>query len=563
MAAPAGGVWHSRLLALLPQREDWDAVRRAPGRDVMAGLTVGVVALPLALAFGVTSGLGAQAGLVTAVIAGAIAAVFGGSNLQVSGPTGAMTVVLVPLVAEFGVGGVLMACLMAGAFLLVLALAHVGRFVRYLPIPVVEGFTAGIAIVIALQQLPAVLGVAGQAHGGEGVLNLAVEAGGSFLAHPHPAALLIALGVAATMLLGARYRPGVPFSLVAIVAATLVALVPGLDVAVLGTVPSGIPAPSAGFFDLGLMGALLPAALAIAALAALESLLSATVADGMSIGERHDPDRELFGQALANLVIPFFGGLPSTAAIARTAVNVRAGASSKLAALVHALALAVIMYTAASVVAFIPLSALGGVLLATTARMVDIGALRALARSTHADGLVLALTLVVTVAVDLVTAVGVGVASAAALALRDVARSATIEQVDVDHADESAEERQLLGERIVAYRPEGPLFFGAANRFLQDLMDVAPVEVLILRLSGISTMDATGARMLDEAVRHLERRGITVLLSGISPQHQTLLTTLSVASDLYERGQVFSDTPGAVAHARDLIGARPRITPAG
>jgi SulP family sulfate permease len=544
-----------RLIGLLPQRDDWSAVRRSPGRDLLAGLTVAIVALPLALAFGVTAGLGAQAGLVTAVIAGAVAAVFGGSNLQVSGPTGAMTVVLVPVVHEFGARGVFMVGAMAGVVLLALAAARLGRYVRYLPLPVLEGFTAGIAVVIALQQVPAMLGV--EHADGDKVWQVALDAVGTFASDPHLAAPLLALGVAATMLAGARRWPGIPFSLVGIAVATIAAQLLPIDVALLGALPSSIPAPSLGFVDLGAASALLPAALAVAALAALESLLSATVADGMSVDEHHDPDRELFGQGLANLASPIFGGMPATAAIARTAVNVRAGAVSKLAALTHALALACILYTAGSVVSLIPLAALAGVLLATTVRMVDPVALRALARSTRSDAAVLGVTLLVTVAVDLVTAVAVGVGVAIVLALRTIARSTTLEQVPLErHADHSVEEHQLLSEHIVAFRPEGPLFFAAANRFLTDLTDVTHVEVLILRMSRISTMDATGAHILDDAIAHLERRGITVLMSGIADTHHNLLTTLDIAQTVRRQGRVFPDTPTAIAYARRLLEER-------
>ncbi|GAA2707750.1 SulP family inorganic anion transporter [Micromonospora olivasterospora] len=280
-------VLRDRALRLLPGRADWIAVRRSPRRDLLAGLTVAVVALPLALAFGVTSGLGAQAGLVTAVVAGTVAAVFGGSNLQVSGPTGAMTVVLVPVVQQFGPTGVLMVGAMAGLVLIALALARLGRYVRYLPTPVIEGFTAGIAVVIALQQVPAALGVT-DAHG-ERVWAVAGDAVARFVVHPRPAALATAIGVAALMLLGARWWPGVPFSLLGVAAATVLAETAPVDLVRIGALPQGLPAPSLAFLDPGAIGVLLPSALAVAALAALESLLSATVADGMTVGERHDP----------------------------------------------------------------------------------------------------------------------------------------------------------------------------------------------------------------------------------------------------------------------------------
>ncbi|MER7456248.1 SulP family inorganic anion transporter [Micromonospora sp. NPDC126480] len=551
----------TRFLGLLPGRADWAAVRRSPKRDLLAGLTVAVVALPLALAFGVTSGLGAEAGLVTAVVAGAVAAIFGGSNLQVSGPTGAMTVVLVPVVHQFGAAGVLMVGAMAGMLLIALAFARLGRYVRYLPTPVIEGFTAGIAVVIALQQVPAALGVT-DAHG-EKVWAVAADAVARFVADPRPAALAVALGVAALMLLGARCRPGLPFSLIGVAAATLVAELVPVDLVRIGALPQGLPAPSLGFLDLGALGVLLPSALAVAALAALESLLSATVADGMTVGERHDPDRELFGQGLANLAAPVFGGIPATAAIARTAVNVRAGAASKLAALTHAVALAFIVLAAAPLVGRIPLAALAGVLLATTVRMVEAGSLRALLRATRADAVVLVLTFAVTVVWDLVTAVVAGLAVAVVLALRAVARSARLEQVPLDPGEHSAEEHALLAEHIVAYRLDGPLFFAAAHNFLLQLAEVADVRVVILRMSRVSTIDATGAQVLGDAIDRLRGRGIVVLVSGITPGHDQVLSALGVADRLRREGLVFADTPAAIGYARAVaLGHLPAPDPA-
>ncbi|WP_331768345.1 SulP family inorganic anion transporter [Embleya sp. NBC_00896] len=534
-------------------------MRRAPGRDLVAGLTVAVVALPLALAFGVASGLGAQAGLITAIVAGALAAVFGGSNLQVSGPTGAMTVVLVPVVATHGTNGVLMVGLLAGLILVLLAVLRLGRLAAFLPAPVIEGFTAGIAVVIALQQIPAALGIAHAE--GDKVWQSAADAGSRWLDHPTAAAPVTALVVAAVMLAGARWRPAIPFSLVAVAAATALAWSTDLPLTPIGELPAGLPAPSLGFLDTSLLLTLLPSAAAVAALAALESLLSATVADGMTVGQRHDPDRELFGQGVANLAVPLFGGVPATAAIARTAVNVRAGATSRLAALTHAVALAVIVFTAASLVAHIPLAALAGVLLATCVRMVEVSALRALARSTRADALVLALTFLVTIALDLVTAVAVGIGLAVVLALLSVARTARLEQVPLDTGDHTAEERALIEAHIVAYRLDGPLFFAAAHRFLLELSEVTDVRVVILRMSRVTTMDATGAGVLGDAIDKLEQRGIAVLLSGIKPAHDDILATLRVADHLRRDHRILPDTPAAIAHARTLLG-QPHHRPA-
>jgi SulP family sulfate permease len=544
----------ARFTALLPTRTDLTDMRRDIRRDLLAGLTVAIVALPLALGFGVSSGLGAEAGLATAVVAGALAAVFGGSNLQVSGPTGAMTVVLVPIVGEYGSTGVLAVGLMAGVMLVALAVLRAGTYMRYVPAPVVEGFTLGIACVIGLQQVPGALGVPKPE--GDRVLVVSWRAVEEFARHPHWTAVGLAVSVAAIMLIGARRRPTVPFSILAVIAATVVTQVVGLDaVKPIGDLPSGLPAPSLGFLDLGSLGTLLAPALAVAALAALESLLSASVADGMTVGQKHDPDRELFGQGLANIAAPLFGGVPATGAIARTAVNVRTGAGSRLAALTHAAILAVVVFAAAPLVSKIPLAALAGVLLATAVRMVEVGSLKAMARATRSDALILVLTAVATLALDLVYAVVIGLALAGALALRAVAKQARFDQVPLDRGDHSAEEHALLAEHIVAYRVDGPVFFAAAHRFLLELTDVADVRVVILRMSRVSIMDATGALVLKDAVERLTRRGILVLASGIHPGQRQVLDSVGALEPLRHDGRDYATTPEAIRGARDHLEA--------
>jgi SulP family sulfate permease len=543
-----------RLVRMLPNREDWAAVRRHPRADLTAGLTVAVVALPLALAFGVASGLGARAGLMTAIVAGALAAIFGGSNLQVSGPTGAMTVVLIPVVHHFGARGVLMVGTMAGAVLVVASFLGLGRAARYLPSPVIEGFTAGIAVVIVLQQVPAMLGTPGT---GDKAWQSAADSARHFAHHPRPTPLLVTLLVAAVILVGTRWRPAVPVSLAVVAVTSGVVGLAHLHVAKLGSLPSGIPAPTVGFFHPGLMVTLAPSALAVAALGALESLLSATVADGLTVGQRHDPDRELFGQGIANLITPLFGGVPATGAIARTAVNARVGATSRLSALTHSAGLAVIVLVAAPLVGHIPLAALAGVLLATCIQMVEVGSLLAIARATREDALILLTTLVVTVAANLITAVAVGIAIAVVLALRTVSRASRLEEVPFDRGDHDVVERALLAEHIVAYRIDGPLFFAAAHRFLLELSEVAYIRVVILRLSRVTALDATGAKVLGDAITRLERRGIVVLLSGIRPNHDTVLNALGVAEHLRRDGLIFPDTAAAIAHGRTLIGIVP------
>lgn len=545
-----------RLRQLLPGKADFTAARRSPLKDLVAGLTVAIVALPLALAFGVASGLGAEAGLTTAIIAGVIAAVFGGSNLQISGPTGAMTVVLLPVVHQFGAQGVLLVGLMAGIILMALSVSGIGRYVQLLPTSLVEGFTAGIAVVIVLQQVPNMLGVT--AGNQEQVWAIAGDAVMKFLGEPQVVPIAMTLAIAAAILFGARFAPALPVSIVAVIIATIITQFAGFDLTRIGEIPSTIGTFSTDFLDLSRIGALFPSAIAVAALAALESLLCATVADAMSINERHNPDRELFGQGLANMAVPFFGGIPATAAIARTAVNVRAGARSRLSSITHSVVLAIIVLSASGLVATIPLAALAGVLLATCVQMVSVGSIGALLRSTRADAVVLLLTFAVTVAIDLVTAVVVGFVVAALLALRNVSRSARLEQValDEDLGDHRAEELELVKQHIVAFRFDGPLFFGAAHRFLLELSDVADVDVVILRMSRVTTLDATGAKILDDAIRRLEARGIVVLVSGTDPRHSKVLRALGVAPHLRKTGRVFDTTPEAISAAREIVAAK-------
>jgi MFS superfamily sulfate permease-like transporter len=535
-----------RLRDLLPHRADVGAMRRNPRRDLLAGVTVAFVALPLALAFGVASGVGAAAGLVTAIVAGIVAAVFGGSNLQISGPTGAMTVVLLPIVAQFGVSGVLIVGFLAGMILITLAFAGAGRFMQYIPLPVVEGFTLGIAVIIGLQQIPAALG---QTSEGSKVVVSAWNAVVEFVHSPDWTTIAITVFVAGAMLLSQRFTPGIPVSLPAVVVATAATAALNLDVATIGALPTGLPAPAIPEVPWAHVSAFVLPALAVAALAALESLLSATVADGMSVGERHDPNRELFGQGMANIVAPLFGGVPATAAIARTAVNVRTGARSRLAAITQSIALLLVVLVASQWVAYIPLAALAGVLLATVVQMVEVSSLRAILHTTHGDALVLVATAIATVLFDLVTAVILGLAIAGLYALRQVSKAAHADELPLDHTDHSAAEQALLDKHVVAFRLDGPLFFGAAHRFLLEVAEVSDVRVVILRLSRVHTLDATGASVLGDTIKALEGRGITVLLSGVRDEHDNVFSALGTYNHLAHERHVFATTPEAIEHA--------------
>jgi SulP family sulfate permease len=536
------------FVALLPSRRDYRGLGASWRSDLTAGITVAVVALPLALAFGVASGLGAEAGIVTAIVAGVVAGVFGGSHVQVSGPTGAMTVVLVPVVASLGTGGVVVVALLAGLLLVVAGVARLGRYAGILPWPVVEGFTVGIALLIFLQQVPAALGVA-KPHG-ENTAAVAVRAIGAW-AGAQWTALAIVAAVAVVMVGLARAHRGLPASLIAVAAATLVAEAADLHIARIGHIPSGLPLPQVPHLALSDTPALLSAIVAVAALAAIESLLSAKVADGMADTEPHDPDRELVGQGMANVAVSFFGGMPATGAIARTAVNVRAGGRTRAAAIVHGVVLTVIVLALAPALERVPLAALAGVLMVTAVRMVEFSTVGRILRSTPSDAVLLLSTAVATVAFDLVIAVGVGVALASLLALRAVADSTTFERDHIDTVDvDDALEHALLEEHIVAYRLDGALFFGAAQRFLLELTEISDVEVVILRMGRLSVLDSTGALALADLVTHLQHRGITVLLASVRPEHQRLIERVGVLSRLRHENHLLPTIREALAHAR-------------
>ncbi len=532
---------------LLPRPNDYAGFSRSWRNDLVSGLTVAVVALPLALAFGVTSGVGPQAGIATAIVAGLVAAVFGGSSLQVSGPTGAMTVVLVPLVARYGPQSVYLVAIMAGVLVVVAGIARVGRLLAYMPWPVVEGFTAGIAIVIFLQQVPAALGV--PKPDGENVVAVAARAMLTAGGRTSLVAVVLTVVTVAVMFAAPRLHRGLPASLIAVAASTIAADVLHLDVARVGSLPRGLPAPSLP--DLSAAGDLLSAAFAVAALAAIESLLSAKVADGMADLPPHDPDRELVGQGLANIASGLFGGMPATGAIARTAVNARTGARTRVSSAVHALVLAAFVVVGGGLVARIPVAALAGVLVVTAIRMAERHNILAVLRSTRSDAVVLAVTAAVTIAFDLVVAVEAGLVLAGFLALRHVALTSTVEAQTATELEIGTElEHKLLDEHILTYRLDGVLFFGAAQRFLTEMTEIADVRAVILRLSRLQVLDATGAQALGEIVERLQHHGMAVLLQGIRQEHERVLHAVGALDALSTERHIFDTLIDAIEHAR-------------
>jgi len=546
------------LTKLLPRGSDFPL--RSLRQDVLAGLTVAVVALPLALGFGITAGVGAAAGITTAIIAGFVAAVFGGSSFQVSGPTGAMTVVLLPIVAAYGPESLLVVGIGAGVVLLILSVLGVGKFVTFIPWPVVAGFTTGIGVIIFLQQVPAFLGV--EKGSGESIIQVTfntLRSAGSRIDGP---TVIIAVVTIATMV-GWRRIPkwdAMPASMVALLVGTGVSLLPMFEgIGRVVGVPRGISLPARPVIELGMATDLFRAILAVAVLAALESLLSAVVADGMTIDERHDPDRELFGQGLANVASAIFGGMPATGALARTAVNVRSGARSRWSSMIHSVVLLVIVLFLAPLAMRIPLAVLAGILMVVAIRMIEFEAFRTIFRSTRSDTTVLLLTLAVTVMFDLIVAIEVGMVAAGILFIARVSRLFSVDITPLssdrgaaqDTASEQAAERQLLARHIVAYRIDGPVFFGAASRFMDQLLKVdSQLKVVILRMRMVPVMDATGAAALESIVERMAHRKIVVLISGLQGQPFELLERSGLLDKVSRnRDHLFATTQEAIAHA--------------
>src|SRR5699024_2014017 len=389
----------SRSRDLWPAREDYRLLPKTWRADLVAGVTVGIVALPLALGFGVSSGLTAEQGLITAIVAGLLAAVFGGSNVQVSGPTGAMVVVLLPIVASHGAGAIAAVTLLAGLMVMGTGLLRLGKVVSIIPWPVIEGFTLGIACIIFLQQVPQIAS-ATPAAPGELSSNALVAAVQS-LARADLAHLAWAVGaalvVAAVMAVAPRVPPSIPARRIGIAVVALRAWLLPPPLATIGTIPASLPAPSLPVIDPEMLGVLVPAAATVAALAAIESLLSARVAGSMADTGAFDPDRELVGQGVASVGASLFGGMPATGAIARTSVSLRAGARTRAASTVHALLLLAVVYVASGPVGMIPLAALAGVLFMTAIRMVRVATVRSIMTSTRSDAWIFTITALVTV----------------------------------------------------------------------------------------------------------------------------------------------------------------------
>lgn len=501
--------------------------------DILAGVVVGVIALPLSMALAIASGVPPQHGLYTAVIAGAVIAALGGSRFQVSGPTAAFVVILAPIAARYGISGLALATLMAGFLQVLMGASGFGRLIEFIPYPVTTGFTAGIAVVIATIQLKDFFGLH-VPHMPEHYLERlqALLAASDTVNWPD---LLVGLFTLALLVTVPRLTRRVPAPIVALSAATALAwlltrMLPDFHVETIasrfGGVPQSLPAPTLPWLAATASGRplhisdLVGAAFAISMLGAIESLLSAVVADGMT-GRKHDPDAELFAQGIGNIIAPLFGGFAATGAIARTATNIRSGARSPVAALVHALFVFAAMATLAPLLSLLPMAALAAMLLVVAWNMSELKhALRVLRVAPASDAVVLATCFGLTVVFDMVIAVGVGVVLAALLFMRRMAELARFRWSDV----EASGLAQSLPRGVLLYEIGGPLFFGAAQKAVSALRTVrSDVHAVILDLRHVPVMDATGLVNLESALDSLHRAGIFVIIAGVQEQPLRLM----------------------------------------
>lgn len=517
--------------------------------DALAGLTVAIVALPLSMAIAIASGVTPDRGLYTAIVGGFLVSLLGGSRHQIGGPAGAFIVLVATTVATHGVEGLIVATMMAGVFLMLAGALKLGDYVKFIPYPVTVGFTAGIAVIIFASQISELLG-----------LRLAVKEPGALIdklpvlvdALPtlNPSAAAIAALTAATILVLRRVRPTWPGMLIAVCLASAATAFLHLDISTIGTrfggIPRSLPLPQLPEFSPTLMRAVLPDAIAFALLGAIESLLSAVVADGMT-GRRHRSNVELIGQGVANIGSALFGGMCVTGTIARTATNIRAGATSPVAGMLHALVLLLFMAIAAPLASYIPLSALAGVLAIVSWNMIERPAFVALIKTSRGDAVVLLVTFLLVVFRDLTEGIIVGFTLGALLFIDRMGKSVTV----APHHDEPERPLDNTDSNTVVYRLGGAFFFGAAATVGSVLDRIADqYHHFVLDCSALSFMDSTAANVIAGTVRKARRAGVSVYIAGAGPELQRLLETHEVhgTNVTYVRN---------VEDARKLIAARP------
>ena len=531
---------------------------RQASHDLVAGLTVGLVALPLAMAFAIASGVPPQAGLYTAVVAGFLISALGGSRTQIGGPTGAFVVIVAGIVLKFGLGGLALVGIMAGVMLLFMGFTGLGAAVKYIPRPVTIGFTNGIALLIASTQIKDFFGMKTPPVPSEFLARIRTLI--HYAGTTRWQAAAVAAGSLVVILLWPRLTKRLPGSIVALLLSTVLVAVFHLPVETIGSrfggIPQGFPHFALPNFQAAHILPLLPSAFTVALLAAVESLLSAVVADGMS-GDHHNSNVELVAQGVANIASPLFGGIPATGAIARTATNIRSGALTPVAGMVHALTLLAILIVAAPMARYIPLATLAAVLFVVAYNMGEWREIGTILRLSKTDIAVWFTTFALTVFADLTVAVGVGMTLAALLYIYRVAETTTVAPVTREYLKDG-QAHILQGKSIPAnvtiLRIHGPFLFGTTEKLAEATKDLKPfADIVILRLRNMTALDATGIHALEQFSDRLRKAGKTLLLCGARDQPSRLIS----GSDFLEHvgpENVLPHVQAALARAREIQG---------
>jgi SulP family sulfate permease len=529
------------------------------GADLIAGVIVGIVALPLAIAFGIASGVSPAQGVYTAIIAGFLISALGGSTVQIGGPTGAFVVIVFGIVAKYGYPGLAVATLMAGVILIVMGVVRLGGAIKFIPYPVTTGFTTGIALIIASQQVKDVFGLRMETLPAEFIERLEQYVSRAHTVNLHAVALSAA--ALAIIIWWPRVTRRVPSPFVALVACTALAHLVGLDVETIGSrfgdISFALPAPSLPRISFDDARNLVSPAISIALLAGIESLLSAVVADGM-IGTRHRSNMELVAQGVANVASPLFGGIPATGAIARTATNIRNGARSPVAGIVHALTLLVIALALGRWAQLIPMCVLGAILLVVAYNMSEWRNFKSLLTTTKSDVSVLLITFGLTVIVDLTVAIEVGMILAAFLFMKRMADVTNVNVIKQEFFEDGTPapangRRRDIPRGVVVYEINGPFFFGAAETFKDTLATtMGKPKVLILRMRNVPAIDATGMHALQHLVRRTRHDGTVVLLSEIQAQPTIAMGRSGLLDELGPE-QTYETFDGALDRARNAV----------
>ena len=516
-----------KLLTTLREGYDVKSFRA----DAIAGITVAIVALPLAMALGIASGASPDKGLITAVIAGFLISALGGSRVQIGGPTGAFVVVVFNVIAKHGFDGLLLATLLAGMILIIAGVAKLGQMIKFIPHPVVTGFTAGIAVIIATSQVKDFLGLSLASVPADFLPKWQAYFG--VIQSTQLTTVCVGIGTLATIVVLRKLSPRLPGFLIAVLLASIVVAALKLPVDTVGSrfphMPAGLPLPSLPNFSFAKVREVLPSAFTIAFLAGIEALLSAVVADGM-VGTRHRSNQELIGQGFANIASAMFGGLPATGAIARTATNVKAGAKTPVAGILHAVFLLLFILFATNLMAFVPMAALAAILFMVAWGMSEYERFIGLLSMPNGDRGVLLLTFGLTVFVDLTVAIGVGVTVASLLFMARMSSTVQIENgseisPDAELDDDDFGQRDALPKGVEVFRISGPFFFGVAGELLDALRRVGQSpKVIILRMRLVPMLDASGVEGVNEFFVQAQRAGAEVIFSGLQPQPTAMLT---------------------------------------